>query len=586
MKSNFFITIVLLMLTQAAGLTAQEVSLTFRGESLSEALRQIDHAQSEKHILFLFDDLEMYDVTAVIDRLSASEAVRKVCGNLPVAIVEDDDNIFVEYIPRTVHLHPVVVNGDSAALSLLSEKVFLRVDSTSCLQGETIRFTADVLPRSAEGQRRSRVLYVDLLSSDGALLQQQRLPLNDGPCHGAFELADTVLFVEQNVRVLYPRGTYQLRAYTRQSSVGSSDWGEEDGLVLDGWVVDRHDRPLEGVIVTAAVEAGNDSVAKKVRTKTNHEGYWCFRVDDFFGTGVACLTLDGRWSRRGRIVVRQSLCYDLMSQLAAYRTLRTDGTSSAAAGGSPRPRRFVRCFDVQHEEDVCLALGLKSVSVADLLTEKGLKCSVEGQEVSYSPNEPPTNRQFYTEVDYGNIESAIQRKDQTDGIRFWRSTPSYFIRGTYVNGHPARWSIKVPRDFPSKIYEREINYTWGTDIKYVKSILLLDYEPVSHPYVEVWVVLRDTKDIGKNALGRRTVRFSGFTSPLKEETGETIPREGGDHASRRFIRWTPDAVTDSTGCATTTFYIGEDNSPAVSAEGLSSDSILVDGKEERITSPQ
>ena len=67
---SFFIILCAVLLFQPSlSATAQTVSLTFRGEPLSEALRQIDHAQDERRILFLPDELEAYTVTAVIDSL-------------------------------------------------------------------------------------------------------------------------------------------------------------------------------------------------------------------------------------------------------------------------------------------------------------------------------------------------------------------------------------------------------------------------------------------------------------------------------------------------------------------------------------
>ena len=233
----------LLLFSVAAG--AQNVSLSFRGETLSEALRQIDHAQSEHRILFLFDDLEMYTVTAVIDRLPAPEAVRRVCRNFPVAITEVGNDIFVEYVPRTVHLNPVVVDGEHIPLPALlladsvpdslaairqyashivyfnracpQEKVYLHLDNTAYFQGETIWYAAHVVSATSGRSPASRVLYVELLSPTGVILQQQKLKIVDGRCHGSFPLVDGGVKAAVDLRgiVSYPSGYYQIRAYTR-----------------------------------------------------------------------------------------------------------------------------------------------------------------------------------------------------------------------------------------------------------------------------------------------------------------------------------------------------------------------------------
>ena len=218
MRKNLLIAFALMVLTQAASLTAQEVSLTFHGESLSEALRQIDHAQSEKHILFLFDELEMFSVTAHIDHLPVREAVHKVCGNYPVLITEVRDAIFVEYVPKTVHLNPVMVNGVHLPLPAMltadsvpdvmadlqqyarhivyfnrvcpQEKVYLHLDNTAYFQGETIWYAANVINATTGSEAASKVLYVELLSPTGVILQQQKLKVVDGRCHGSFPLVD------------------------------------------------------------------------------------------------------------------------------------------------------------------------------------------------------------------------------------------------------------------------------------------------------------------------------------------------------------------------------------------------------------
>jgi len=241
-KASYFSFLLLLL---SATATAQTVSLTFRGETLSEALRQIDHAQDERRILFLFDDLEMYTVTTVIDRLPATEAVRKVCRNFPVSITEVGSDIFVEYEPATVHLRPVVVDGRRVPLPALlladdvpdslatiqqlarhmvyfnrvcpQEKVYLHLDNTAYFQGETIWYAANVVSASSGGASASRILYVELLSPTGVILQQQKLKVIDGRCHGSFPLVDCSVKAAVDLRgvVAYPSGYYQIRAYTR-----------------------------------------------------------------------------------------------------------------------------------------------------------------------------------------------------------------------------------------------------------------------------------------------------------------------------------------------------------------------------------
>ena len=244
--------LLLALLSPSAAVLAQQghrskarISMTFQGETLSEALRRIDLAQNEKNILFLFDDLELYTVSVTIDRLPVADAVRRVCDALPVSVTEEGDNIFVEYVPKIVRLNPVVVDGERVAIPpfLLvdslsddisrlqqyarhivyfnhvcpQEKVYLHLDNTAYFQGETIWFAANVVSAIAGGKAASKVLYVELLSPTGVVLKQQKLRVVDGRCHGSFPLVDAGVEAAVALRgvVPYPSGYYQIRAYTR-----------------------------------------------------------------------------------------------------------------------------------------------------------------------------------------------------------------------------------------------------------------------------------------------------------------------------------------------------------------------------------
>ena len=445
------------------------------------------------------------------------------------------------------------------------EKVSLQIDSTSYFPSETVWYTAHVLSDTEDGLHKSKVLYVDLLSPDGVLLQQQKQQITDSQCHGSFVLTKGFSLDQRDVNLFYPSGSYQIRAYTRRMLNGNIEGNKEDGLMLDGWVVDKGDHPLEGITVMASIDTESGSAARKVKTKTDRQGYWCLPMDDFSGTSQVRLSLDGKKNRNRRIVVRQSLCNDLSSQLAEYGTLRAGGIVTDG---------YVQCFDMLNEEDIRIELGLKSGSVADFLTDKGLKTWVDYSEVSYFPNQPASER-FYTEEDYGNIDLSNQRLNQTDGRRFAHPVPSLVSKGSNVNGHPVRWNIKVPNDFPAKIYDREITYTRDIDIKYVKSILLTDYEPATHPYVTVSVVLRNAKEIGNNGPDHRTIHFAGYSTTARSNAS-TYPDDPmqGEKSNRRTIYWNPKVVTEDTGCTTLSFHInGNSRTLTSSVEGFTSDSM-------------
>ena len=98
------------------------------------------------------------------------------------------------------------------------EKVYIQFDNTSYYNGETIWFKAFVVNAATLKQSQSKVLYVDLLSPDGVLLKQQKLPIIGGQADGAFQLTDDAATAQSiNLRGIldYPSGFYEIRAYTK-----------------------------------------------------------------------------------------------------------------------------------------------------------------------------------------------------------------------------------------------------------------------------------------------------------------------------------------------------------------------------------
>lgn len=85
------------------------------------------------------------------------------------------------------------------------EKVFLHLDNTCYFIGDTIWYKGYVTRTDRNSLTDlSRILYVELFTPDGYLVERQQLKLEDGTAHGAFKLQDS----------LYA-GYYELRAYTR-----------------------------------------------------------------------------------------------------------------------------------------------------------------------------------------------------------------------------------------------------------------------------------------------------------------------------------------------------------------------------------
>lgn len=94
------------------------------------------------------------------------------------------------------------------------EKVYLHFDNNAYFEDETIWFKAYVVRASTLlPTTLSRVLYVELLKDDGALMERKQLRLDDhGQANGDFKLELPV-----------KSGFYEVRAYTREMV----NWGEE-----------------------------------------------------------------------------------------------------------------------------------------------------------------------------------------------------------------------------------------------------------------------------------------------------------------------------------------------------------------------
>ena len=96
------------------------------------------------------------------------------------------------------------------------EKVYLQFDNTSYYTGETIWFKAFVVEASTLNRAPSQVLYVDLISPGGVLLQQEKLKIVAGQADGSFPLVDAATSQVRSMRGVtnYPSGFYEIRAYT------------------------------------------------------------------------------------------------------------------------------------------------------------------------------------------------------------------------------------------------------------------------------------------------------------------------------------------------------------------------------------
>jgi len=94
------------------------------------------------------------------------------------------------------------------------EKVYLHFDNSVYFLGDTLWFKSYIV-RSEHNKLSdlSKVLYVDLLTAEGEIVESKKLKVEDGQCHGEFSLKRG-----------YFSGFYEVRAYTRYML----NWGDEN----------------------------------------------------------------------------------------------------------------------------------------------------------------------------------------------------------------------------------------------------------------------------------------------------------------------------------------------------------------------
>ena len=86
------------------------------------------------------------------------------------------------------------------------EKVYLHFDNTGYYLGETMWFAAYVVTApQLRPTEMSKVLYVELLTPEGRIVETKKLKIEGGRCHGEFDLTSSLLV----------GGFYEVRAYTR-----------------------------------------------------------------------------------------------------------------------------------------------------------------------------------------------------------------------------------------------------------------------------------------------------------------------------------------------------------------------------------
>ncbi len=101
---------------------------------------------------------------------------------------------------------PLVNRLNKFAEAIPQEKVYIHMDNTSYMLGDTIWFKAYLRQTGTDRPSNvSGVLYVELLNHDGYMMERKQIAITDGSGHGFFALPKGEMYA----------GFHELRAYTR-----------------------------------------------------------------------------------------------------------------------------------------------------------------------------------------------------------------------------------------------------------------------------------------------------------------------------------------------------------------------------------
>ena len=117
------------------------------------------------------------------------------------ALCESPKELKVDSLVRYVERYK------SFGLNYPREKVYLHLDNSHYFLGETIWFKAYVVNATRNSHSAlSKVLYAELVTPEGYIVETSKLKIEDGQCHGNFRLRDSLALFA---------GYYEVRAYTR-----------------------------------------------------------------------------------------------------------------------------------------------------------------------------------------------------------------------------------------------------------------------------------------------------------------------------------------------------------------------------------
>ena len=124
--------LIILCCLAGVSVSAQRLSHDFRNVSMSEALRYIQQQTSQYDIIFIYNDLEDFRVTADVRNKSVTDAIRQIIGFYPVRVNKSGEReIYVECTHKTnCHLMGTIIDEQGHPVAYANIALLNPADST------------------------------------------------------------------------------------------------------------------------------------------------------------------------------------------------------------------------------------------------------------------------------------------------------------------------------------------------------------------------------------------------------------------------------------------------------------------------
>jgi hypothetical protein len=351
----------------------------------------------------------------------------------------------------------------------------------------------------------------------------------------------------------------------------------EEGLVVDGWAFSRiREEPLPNTRIGIRLYSPDRKYKQKATVITDSLGYWSVGVQDFEGEWELFLTSrqlkKGKENRTTRIRMERSST----PALTPYKPIEQYIPGYAWKASS---------IDVLTEEEDTLVLPPESYLLDEVEIEgrrmyvdyctfkaydaaKDTELILDEGNYTYKVVDYLHEKGYDVDFETGRIMNQYTLYLVTKGR--WNYTERTFVPGRELDMERVKSVIVYDRraDFASIPAVRQ-HLNMGT-------ILNIINESHGGAYV-VEIRLPEKSERRNFTKNSRQTTFAGY-STLVEFYAPTYPNGPvqGDKDYRRTLYWNPEVTTDSTGCATLSFYNnGYSRSLTISAEGLTKDGVPI-----------